>query len=132
MSFPLQCKCTESHLTFDSLIRSTVEEWKEFQLWMGCEICKHNYWMGWWKPEKIAVKTYFLQWKKKVTTKFLWRDELRKLGYRSLPSSALQEIRTDFQVILEVCLRELEYLYLLAFVWDFFNSIREFQRQEGN
>lgn len=64
---------------------------------------------------------------KKVTTKFLWRDELRKLGYRTLPSSALQEIRTDFQVILEVCLRELEYLYLLAFVWDFLIQSENFR-----
>lgn len=59
MFFPLSCKCTEGHLSSDSLIRFTVEKQKEFQLWIACEIC-----MGWWKPEKITVKTYFLQWRK--------------------------------------------------------------------
>lgn len=61
----------------------------------------------------------FFAVEKEVTTKFLWRDELRKLGYRTLPSSALQEMRTDFQVILEVYHRELENLHLFAFVWVF-------------
>lgn len=57
---------------------------------------------------KLLSKLILCSEKKKITTRFLWRDELRKLGYWVLSSRTFQEMRIEFQVTLEVYYTELE------------------------